>query len=311
MPHGLKLAALLHFLFLIANIAGATTTCVFKTTANTTTLAKDCTTDSTIQVPAGFTLNGAKHLITVIDPPGGNFLGPVVTNQVLNSTINVQNLIIDMPNLTTGNCAFIQGIALNEASGTISGNTILHVTQSGYCPNTGTGILVGEAFDAPPQTVTISNNSVLQASGQALSLSGPITATVTGNEFSINNLGSQAVVFGAFNGSFSGNTIETDPNGQFGQEAFVIFNNMSQVKIASNTINLVGGNAAYGIDLFIAGQPVVVSGNRVFNHGNGANGVGIYNGSSANTITKNEIRCYQTPIAGPSGKGNVTLPCPF
>jgi len=300
-------------LFLSGVIARATTTCVFKTnnTTKTMTLVSDCTTDSTMQIPAGFTLNGAGHLITAVDPTGGNFNGAVITNAVINSTINVKNLLIDMPNLATGNCFFVQGILLNQASGVLTGNTILHVAQSGHCPDTGTGISIGGPQDANQQVVTISGNRVLLASGQALMISGPVNATVTGNEFSINSLGSQAVVFGVASGSFTSNMIETDATGSPNQEAFIIFNNNSDVKITSNTINLVSGNAGTGIDLFIVAHPVTVRGNRVFNHGSGASAVGINNGNAANTITNNEIRCYQIPVAGPAGKGNVVLPCPF
>jgi hypothetical protein len=102
---------------ILVTIAHAKTTCVFQTNgvAKTMTLVADCTTDTTIQVPAGFTLNGAKHLITAVDPAGGNFNGAVVANEVVDSTINVKNLVIDMPNLATGNCVFVQGISFNQA----------------------------------------------------------------------------------------------------------------------------------------------------------------------------------------------------
>lgn len=301
------------FCLLVATIARANTTCVFQTNnlTKTMTLVADCTTDSTIQVPASFTLNGAKHLITAVDPAGGNFNGAVVANAVVDSTINVKNVVIDMPNLASGNCVFVQGISFTQASGAITGNTILHIGQSGYCPNTGTGISVIAPLFSTHQVVTISGNRVLLASASALYVSGPYAATVTGNEFSINSLGLQAVEFLAQSGSFSQNTIETDPNGQNNQEAFVIFNNATNVKVTSNTINLISGRAAYGIDLFGANNPLTVSGNRIFNHGPIFNGVGIYNGNAGSTITKNEIRCYNLPIAGSSGNGNVTLPCPF
>jgi hypothetical protein len=298
---------------ILVTIAHAKTTCVFQTNnvTKTMTLVADCTTDTTIQLPAGFTLNGAKHLITAVDPAGGNFNGAVVANEVVDSTINVKNLVIDMPNLATGNCVFVQGISFNQASGAITGNTILHVGQSGYCPNTGTGISVGAPLFSSPQVVAISGNKVLLASANALFVSGPFDAAVTENEFSINNLGTDAVEFLAQSGSFTQNTIETDPNGQDNQEAFVIFNNVANVKVTSNTINLISGRAAYGIDLFDANNPITVSGNRVFSHGPIFNGVGIYNGTAGSTITNNKIRCYNLPIAGSSGKGNVTLPCPF
>lgn len=297
--------------FLPVAIASANTLCVFNVDnlKHTMTLTNDCTTDTAIQVPADFTLNGARHLITAVEPPIGTFTGPVITNATPISTINVTNVIIDMPNLAP-NCAQVLGIYLNRASGTISGNTILHIGQSGYCPDTGIGISVAAPlFDTNSQTVKISANRVLLASAYALYISGPIDATVSGNEFSINSLGAHVVEFAARSGSFTGNTLETDSTGGGTQIGLEVYNNLSNIKITSNNINLVSGNANIGIDLTGANIPVTVSGNRVFSYGSG--NAGIDNGTAGSTITKNEIRCYLNPINGGAGKGNVVLPCPF
>ncbi len=297
--------------FLTVGIAEAKTSCVFKidNLKHTMTLTNDCTTDTAIQVPAGFTLNGNSHLITAVEPPIGWFSGPVITNAALISTINVTNLIIDMPNLQP-NCAQVQGIYLNQASGTISGNTILHIGESGYCPDTGIGISVfASLLDTNSYTVTILRNRVLLASAYALSISGPIDATVSGNEFSINALGAHVVEFGARSGSFTGNTLETDSNGRYGQIGLEVNNNLSNIKIASNNFNLIGGTAGIGIDITGANIPVTVIGNRIFSYGSGI--TGITNGTSGSTVAKNEIRCYSVPIAGPAGTGNLVLPCPF
>jgi hypothetical protein len=298
----------------LTSFAMAATTCVFQTnsTTKTMTLTRDCTTDTAILVPAGFTLNGASHLIQAVDPSGGNFVGPVVTNAAVDSTINVKNLAIDMPNLASGGCAFVQGIYFNQASGTISGNEILHVGQSGYCPDTGTGIQVTEGLYSTPQTVTISNNQVFLASAMALWISGPISATVTRNHFSINSLGSHVVEFAAKSGSFTQNEIETDPTtGVDTQIALEIYNNSSNLNISSNNINLISGATDIGIDLSGVNNPVTVTGNRIFSYGARLSGTGIADGPAANTISRNQIRCYATPIGGASATGNTILPCPF
>jgi hypothetical protein len=301
------------FIFL-ASFASAATTCVFQTnsTTKTMTLTRDCTTDAAILVPAGFTLNGANHLIQAVDPSGGYFVGPVVTNAAVDSTINVKNLTVDMPNLASGNCALVQGIYFNQASGTISGNKILHVGQSGYCPNTGTGIQVTEGLYSTPQTVTVSNNQVLLASAMALWISGPISANVTRNEFSISSLGSHVVEFAAKSGSFTQNEVETDPTtGVYTQIALEIYNNSSNLNISSNNINLISGATLIGIDLELVSNPVTVTGNRIFSYGATLSGKGIYDGPAANAILRNEIRCYALPIVGAPSTGNTILPCPF
>jgi len=301
------------FIFL-TSFAGAATTCVFETNAaaKTMKLTNDCTTDTAILVPAGFTLNGARHLIQAVDPSGGYFVGPVVTNATVDSTINVKNLTIDMPNLASGGCAFVQGIYFNQASGTITENTILHVGQSGYCPDTGTGIQVTEGLFSTPRTVTISNNQVLLASAMALWISGPISANVTRNQFSINSLGSHVVEFAAKSGSFTQNEVETDPTtGYADQIGIEIYNNSSNLNISSNNINLISGTTGIGIDLTGVNNPITVTGNRIFSYGATLSVTGIDDGSAANTISANQIRCYVVPIANAPTTGNTVLPCPF
>ena len=70
----------------------AATTCTFTTVGSTMTLDADCTTDATITIPDGFTLNGNGHTITALDPSGGHFLGAVVKNA--GGTANVTNLTV-------------------------------------------------------------------------------------------------------------------------------------------------------------------------------------------------------------------------
>ena len=70
--------------FMVDNVtmtsSGSPTACVFTTTPTTMTLVNDCTTDHTITVPHGVTLDGDDHSITAVDPVGGHFLGAVVKN---------------------------------------------------------------------------------------------------------------------------------------------------------------------------------------------------------------------------------------
>ena len=56
------------------------TACVFTTSGMTMTLTADCTTDHTILVPQGYTLDGNGNSITAVDPAGDHFRGAVVKN---------------------------------------------------------------------------------------------------------------------------------------------------------------------------------------------------------------------------------------
>ena len=67
--------------------------CTFTTSDTTMTLDADCTTDTTIKVPNGFTLDGNAHKITAVDPAAGAFAGAVVEND--GAAMNVKNLKID------------------------------------------------------------------------------------------------------------------------------------------------------------------------------------------------------------------------
>lgn len=74
------------------------TPCTFTTVGETMTLNGDCTTDSTIVIPDGFTLDGAGHTITAVDPVAGHFLGAVVRNggaraAVTNLSVTASGLI--------------------------------------------------------------------------------------------------------------------------------------------------------------------------------------------------------------------------
>jgi hypothetical protein len=63
-----------------AGTAMSADNCSFTVKGSTMSLNADCTTDATILVPNGFTLDGKNHAITAVDPSGGHFVGAVVKN---------------------------------------------------------------------------------------------------------------------------------------------------------------------------------------------------------------------------------------
>src|SRR3954447_17926006 len=84
-----------------AGPAGAATNCAFTTKGTTMTLNANCTTDATILVPNGVTLDGKNRTITAVDPVAGHFVGAVVKNA--GAVANVKNLVID-GNFTVDAC---------------------------------------------------------------------------------------------------------------------------------------------------------------------------------------------------------------
>src|SRR5687768_3863477 len=61
--------------------------CVFEITETTMRLVADCTTDTSIAIPDGMTLDGANFTITAVDPPGGHFIGGILVN--LGATVSI------------------------------------------------------------------------------------------------------------------------------------------------------------------------------------------------------------------------------
>src|SRR3989344_9139601 len=85
-------------LFTVVGTASAATTCTFTTVGTTMNLDADCTTDETVTIPDGFTLDGNNHTITAVNPAVGPFKGGVVENA--GGTANVTNLNVTTDGLT-------------------------------------------------------------------------------------------------------------------------------------------------------------------------------------------------------------------
>jgi hypothetical protein len=147
--------------------------CRFSYEGTTMTLRADCTTSVTILVPDGFTLDGAGHTITAVDPRRGHFLGAVVANQgknanVMNLRITASNLadVCDMNDKTAGTDFRLRGIQFKGASGEIAHNTVTDINQgaASSCWE-GAGIEVrNEPTDGShpnTQTVEVSDNVVM------------------------------------------------------------------------------------------------------------------------------------------------------
>lgn len=161
------------------------TTCTFTTVGTTMTLDGDCTTDATILVPNGFTLDGAGHTITAVDPAGGHFLGPVVRNA--GATAHVTNLTVTTSNLSNvcdDGANRLRGIMFEGASGTIAHNQVLNINQGASGCQEGNAIEVRNApFDAGGTDVLvwISGNTVTNYQKTGIVANGSVAATIIGN----------------------------------------------------------------------------------------------------------------------------------
>jgi hypothetical protein len=166
--------------------AEAATTCVFSPSGTTLNLTGDCTTDSTIFVPNGITLNGNGFTITALDPAGGHFLGAIVKNA--GASANVTNLKLNtsaLADVCDGGNDRLRGIMLEGASGSITNNLVQNIKQgtASGCQE-GNGIEVRNApFDntGVDVIVTVSGNTVLAYQKTGILVNGSVGATITGN----------------------------------------------------------------------------------------------------------------------------------
>jgi hypothetical protein len=161
-------------------------TCGFTTVGATMTLTGDCTTDTTITIPDGFTLDGDGYTLTAVDPFGGHFLGAVVASA--GTEAHVQDLRITTSGLADvcdAGADRLRGILFDGASGSITGNTVTNIRQGASGCQEGNGIEVRNApFDGThPATkhVTIASNTVIGYQKTGILGNGDVFAEVTGN----------------------------------------------------------------------------------------------------------------------------------
>jgi hypothetical protein len=172
------------------SVVRAAPDCSFSTVATTMTLAADCTTDATILVPNGFTLDGGGHTITAADPSAGHFLGAVVMNSgaeayVTNLTVKASGLA----NVCDGGGPpdnRLRGILFVGAGGSITNNTVDDINQGllSGCQE-GNGIEVRNApFDGThpsTKTVIIKGNTVTDYQKNGITANGDVFVAITNN----------------------------------------------------------------------------------------------------------------------------------
>jgi hypothetical protein len=158
--------------------------CSFSQSGNTITLLSDCTTDQTILVPNGKTLDGNSHQITAVDPVGGHFLGAVVQNA--GAAASVQNLTVSASNLSTSCDAGLDGLAgirLDGAAGSIMHNTVTGLQQgaSGDGCQEGDAIEVRNTNATGTPSVTVTGNAVSRYQKTGILVTGQVSAVVSSN----------------------------------------------------------------------------------------------------------------------------------
>jgi len=169
-----------------AGPALAATTCTFTTAGTTMTLDADCTTDATIPIPDGYTLDGAGLTIVANDPAGNHFKGAVVANA--GSTASVTNLTVKasgLANVCDGGADRLRGIMFDGASGSITHNNVEDINQGASGCQEGNAIEFRNApFDGThpgTKSVTITDNTVINYQKTGILANGDVYASISEN----------------------------------------------------------------------------------------------------------------------------------
>ncbi len=299
-------------LLLLAGITTAHANCVFNTAGGVMTLTADCTTDATILIPNGFTLDGRNYTITAADPSDGHFLGAVVKNA--GAVANAVNLRITTAGLSddcdAGDYA-LRGILFAGVSGAISRNTISNLNQgASACPE-GNAIEVQNfntgGYDPPVRTVEITSNRVSDYQKTGIVCDGYVSCLVRSNVVGSSATQANQPVNGLQIGYGAGAVVENNDiagNSWPGASdnvstAILLYFAAAGTSVRHN--NLMEGNADIGIYVYTDGA--VVDNNRVFETGADLNqhlwDAGIYVYSPAygevtttNTVVNNKVRGY-------------------
>ena len=110
----------------------------------TFTLTGDCTTDTTLMLRDGWTLDGAGYTITAIDPSASvDFTGPVLTNEIVagGASMDISDVAID-GNFDDGCSSSLFGVKFDGASGSLTHSTISDIKYG-----SGSGCQSGNSVD--------------------------------------------------------------------------------------------------------------------------------------------------------------------
>jgi hypothetical protein len=231
-----------------------TTACAsFGTTSGSTfTLFANCPTTAQLTVPTSITtVNGAGHTITATDPAAGFFSGAVLTNDPLNHSMAIENLIIS-GTFTPMPCVrgTLFGIHFNDASGSVSNVTVDGITEDTGCTNL-IGIGIRADGVTAQRTVTITNTRVTNYQRNGMDARGSMTMNISGSFVHPKNLSGviaqngvvySATAAGQPGGSVSGSTIYgigdeiQEPTPALAVQPAIIMLGAKNVTITNNTL---------------------------------------------------------------------------
>lgn len=299
----------------------AASTCTFTDTGDAWNLESDCTTDETILIPDGYTLNGFKHIITAVDPDGGHFVGAVVANAGAEAYVTHLNVTAsELTNTCDAGADRLRGIMFEGASGSITHSSVYGINQGPSGCQEGNAIEIrNEPFDGShPGTVSVevAHNTVVDYQKTGIVANGDVEVNIHHNDIGASatqaNLAANSVQlgYGAF-GTVLHNSIEGNQwlgASDYAATAILIYS-ADFLEISHNNIR---GNSEIGI--YNYGNNNIIDNNKIFDIGadEATHGydIGIGNWGSDNTVTNNKVKGFDDPYDGVTGGKNKAVPGP-
>lgn len=283
------------------------------------TLDADCTTDTTILIPDGFTLDGNDKTITAIDPANGRFDGSVIKNA--GDEAHVTSLTITTDGLVNGcNTSSpdkrLRGIWFDRASGSIVDNKIVGINKGPSGCQEGNAIDIRNyPLDANIYTVEIAHNEISDYQKTGIVANGGIDVNIHHNRIGSSatqaNLAANSLQLGyGAKGMVKHNLISGNEwlgDSHWVATAILIYD-AGEVEVSQNAIN---GNSEIGI--YIYGNGGKYFNNRLTDEGTDLSShvggtisydIGIGNYGEGNIIENNKVKGFEIPYEGVIGGKN-------
>lgn len=286
--------------------------CTFTVAGTTMSLDADCSTDATILIPDGFTLDGAFHTITAVDPAGDHFRGAVVANGGSSAWVTrLEVSAMGLANVCDGGGDRLRGIMFEGASGAITHSLVDGINQGASGCQEGNAVEVRD-FDGGPEAsvVEMAHNTLTNWQKTGIVCNGDSRCSIHHNTIGASatqaNLAANSVQFGfGAGGSLENNKVAG--NSWCGPSDFVATAVLLFVPAATLVeSNWIDGNADVGIYGF--GDGVTIAKNKVYDVGPDCNAfgydIGIGDYGTGNVVTKNHVSGFDTPFDGVTGPKN-------
>ncbi len=306
-----RLGLLLAALIVASSSADAATTCAFDVTGTTMALTGDCTTDATLLIPDGFTLDGRNFTITATDPGGDHFRGAVVANAGASASIvDTRITALALADVCDSGPGRLRGVFFDGASGAIRRNIVTGLNQGVSRCQEGNAIEVRSlARGEQAVTVEIDHNVIEGYQKSGVVATGDVDVWIHHNRIGASaaqeSVAANAVQVGYGAWAFlsenriAANTWSGFPATTDAATAVLLFRAAPGTTVTGNTIE---GNGDVGI--YISADGVVVSGNEVVKEGPDRVGydIGIADYGTGNRVTGNTVRGYQVPYDTLAGR---------